>query len=218
MEGSNIVSYFEGFIIMVTHDCDISQDSFRVVTASQDLSLRVLTWKRDRDGGLTLESRYHLLGGSHTMSRFVLTFRYLCSIKWRARMWIGPNVMSVSCAFRGFSLVACDYASIVGSVEGKDGNDVLKAYTFTSWTRKTVATWVLHSLRKTNICSLFTVIDAWFYYEVFPFFVFFCLQRDNIITLKALRDSNVHDNKPVFVNWLANSGAECDQSQGKTLH
>ncbi|XP_019732839.1 F-box/WD repeat-containing protein 12 isoform X1 [Hippocampus comes] len=76
-------------------------DSFRVVTASQDLSLRVLTWKRDRDGGLTLESRYHLLGGSHTMSR-------------------------------GFSLVACDYASIVGSVEGKDGNDVLKAYTFTS--------------------------------------------------------------------------------------
>lgn len=45
------------------------QDSFRVVTASRDLSLRVLTWRNDREGGLTLESRYHLLGGSHTMSR-----------------------------------------------------------------------------------------------------------------------------------------------------
>lgn len=45
------------------------QDSFRVVTASRDLSLRVLTWRKDRDHGLTLESRYHLLGGSHTMSR-----------------------------------------------------------------------------------------------------------------------------------------------------
>ncbi|KAJ8016194.1 hypothetical protein DPEC_G00004660 [Dallia pectoralis] len=44
-------------------------DSFRVVTASQDLSLRVLTWKVDRDSGLTLDSRYHLLGGSHTMFR-----------------------------------------------------------------------------------------------------------------------------------------------------
>ncbi|XP_022594927.1 F-box/WD repeat-containing protein 12 [Seriola dumerili] len=76
-------------------------DSFRVVTASQDLSLRVLTWKNDRDSGLTLESRYHLLGGSHTMSR-------------------------------GFTHVACDYTSIVASVEGKDGKDVLKAYVFTS--------------------------------------------------------------------------------------
>ncbi|XP_034067087.1 F-box/WD repeat-containing protein 12 [Gymnodraco acuticeps] len=47
----------------------ISVDSFRVVTASQDLSLRVLTWGKDRDHGLTLESQYHLLGGSHTMSR-----------------------------------------------------------------------------------------------------------------------------------------------------
>lgn len=44
-------------------------DSFRVVTASQDLSLRVFTWKNDRERGLTLESRYHLLGGSHTMYR-----------------------------------------------------------------------------------------------------------------------------------------------------
>lgn len=46
------------------------QDSFRVVTASQDLSLRVLTWRNDRDLGMTLESQYHLLGGSHTMSRY----------------------------------------------------------------------------------------------------------------------------------------------------
>ncbi|KAA8590870.1 hypothetical protein FQN60_001813 [Etheostoma spectabile] len=47
----------------------MSVDSFRVVTASRDLSLRVLTWRNDRDHGLTLESRYHLLGGSHTTSR-----------------------------------------------------------------------------------------------------------------------------------------------------
>uniref|UniRef100_A0A1A8RKS2 F-box and WD repeat domain containing 12 n=1 Tax=Nothobranchius rachovii TaxID=451742 RepID=A0A1A8RKS2_9TELE len=79
----------------------ISVDSFRVVTASQDLSLRVLTWRNHRDGGLTLESRYHLLGGSHTMAR-------------------------------GFTHVACDYSSIVASVEGNDGKDVLKAYSFTS--------------------------------------------------------------------------------------
>ncbi|MEQ2305336.1 hypothetical protein AMECASPLE_036761, partial [Ameca splendens] len=46
----------------------ICVDSFRVVTASQDLSLRVLTWKNDPDHGLTLESQYHLLGGSQTMS------------------------------------------------------------------------------------------------------------------------------------------------------
>ncbi|XP_075955971.1 F-box/WD repeat-containing protein 12 [Anarhichas minor] len=76
-------------------------DSFRVVTASQDLSLRVLTWRNDRDQGLTLESRYHLLGGSHTVSR-------------------------------GFTHVACDYSSVVASAEGKDGKDVLKAYSFTS--------------------------------------------------------------------------------------
>ncbi|MEQ2205099.1 hypothetical protein XENOCAPTIV_025409 [Xenoophorus captivus] len=49
----------------------ICVDSFRVVTASQDLSLRVLTWKNDAHHGLTLESQYHLLGGSQTMSRFV---------------------------------------------------------------------------------------------------------------------------------------------------
>ncbi|KAK7878650.1 hypothetical protein WMY93_030486 [Mugilogobius chulae] len=74
-------------------------DSFRVVTASRDLSMRVLTWKKHRDGGQTLEGRYHLLGGSHSMSR-------------------------------GFTDVVCDYSSIVGSVEGTDGADVLKAYCF----------------------------------------------------------------------------------------
>lgn len=79
----------------------ICVDSFRVVTASRDLSLRVLTWRNDRDQGLTLEGRYHLLGGSHTMSR-------------------------------GFTHVACDYSSIVASVEAKDGKDILKAYSFTS--------------------------------------------------------------------------------------
>lgn len=84
------------------HNMPISSicvDSFRTVTASQDLSLRVLTWRRGTDGALTLEGRYHLLGGSHTMSR-------------------------------GFSHVACDYSSIVASVEGLDGKDVLKAYSF----------------------------------------------------------------------------------------
>ncbi|XP_010893604.2 F-box/WD repeat-containing protein 12 [Esox lucius] len=57
---------FQDHIKPITSVC---VDSFRVVTASQDLSLRVLTWKTDGDGGLMLESRYHLLGGSHTMSR-----------------------------------------------------------------------------------------------------------------------------------------------------
>lgn len=50
------------------------QDSFRAVTASQDLSLRVLTWRNDRVRGLTLESQYHLLGGSHTMSRYCMLY------------------------------------------------------------------------------------------------------------------------------------------------
>lgn len=44
-------------------------DSFRVVTASRDLSLRILTWRNDPEHGLTLESQYHLLGGSLTRSR-----------------------------------------------------------------------------------------------------------------------------------------------------
>nr|XP_057908284.1 F-box/WD repeat-containing protein 12 isoform X2 [Doryrhamphus excisus] len=93
-----LLASFEEHIMPITSIC---VDSFRVVTASQDLSLRVLTWRHDRDQGLTLDSRYHLLGGSHSMSR-------------------------------GFSHVSCDYSSIVGSVQGKDGKDVLKAYTFTS--------------------------------------------------------------------------------------
>ncbi|XP_049608871.1 F-box/WD repeat-containing protein 12 [Syngnathus scovelli] len=97
LKGSLLAS-FEEHMMPITSIC---VDSFRVVTASQDLSLRVLTWKHDRDGWSTLESRYHLLGGSHTMSR-------------------------------RFSHVSCDYSSIVGAVEGKDGKDVLKAYTFTS--------------------------------------------------------------------------------------
>ena len=37
------------------------------MTASRDFSLRVLTWRNDV---VTLESRYHLLGGSHMMSRY----------------------------------------------------------------------------------------------------------------------------------------------------
>ncbi|XP_077403944.1 F-box/WD repeat-containing protein 12 [Vanacampus margaritifer] len=97
LKGALLASFNE-HMMPITSIC---VDSFRVVTASRDLSLRVLTWKHDRELGLTLDSRYHLLGGSHTMSR-------------------------------GFSLVSCDYSSIVGSVEGKDGKDVLKAYTFTS--------------------------------------------------------------------------------------
>ncbi|XP_069579724.1 F-box/WD repeat-containing protein 12 isoform X1 [Brachyistius frenatus] len=97
LKGALLVSFKD-------HSMPISSicvDSFRVVTASQDLSLRVLTWRHDRDHGLTLKSQYHLLGGSHTMSR-------------------------------GFTHVACDYSSIVASIEGKDGKDVLKAYSFTS--------------------------------------------------------------------------------------
>ncbi|XP_056588977.1 F-box/WD repeat-containing protein 12 isoform X1 [Triplophysa dalaica] len=91
-----LVANFEDHIQPITALC---VDSFRVVTASRDLSLRVLTWRNDKQHGLSLESQYHLLGGSHTRSR-------------------------------GFTNVACDYASIVASVDSVDGNDVLKAYTF----------------------------------------------------------------------------------------
>ncbi|KAJ8257218.1 hypothetical protein GJAV_G00183180 [Gymnothorax javanicus] len=76
-------------------------DSFRVVTASRDLSLRVLTWKKQGNKGRTLQSKFQLLGGSHTMSR-------------------------------GFTKVACDYVSIVASVQSVNGKDVLKAYSFNS--------------------------------------------------------------------------------------
>ncbi|CAB1424765.1 unnamed protein product [Pleuronectes platessa] len=93
-----LLANFKEHIMSISSIC---LDNFRVVTASQDLSLRVLTWTKNKDNGLSLESRYHLLGGSHTMSR-------------------------------GFTHVASDYTSIVASVEGKDGKDVLKAYFFTS--------------------------------------------------------------------------------------
>ncbi|XP_056158133.1 F-box/WD repeat-containing protein 12 [Lampris incognitus] len=93
-----LLSSFKDHTALISSIC---VDNFRVVTASRDLSLRVLTWRNDRDQGLTLEGRYHLLGGSHTMSR-------------------------------GFTHVACDYSSIVASVEGNDGRDVLKGYFFTS--------------------------------------------------------------------------------------
>ncbi|KTF84432.1 hypothetical protein cypCar_00040046 [Cyprinus carpio] len=91
-----LIATFEDHLQPITALC---VDSFRVVTASRDLSLRILTWRNDPEHGLTLESQYHLLGGSFTRSR-------------------------------GFTNVACDYSSIVGSVESVDGNDVLKAYTF----------------------------------------------------------------------------------------
>ncbi|KAM3617540.1 uncharacterized protein V6R79_007729 [Siganus canaliculatus] len=97
LKGALLASFTE-HIMPISSIC---VDSFRVVTASRDLSLRVLTWTKNTDHGLTLESRYHLLGGSHTMSR-------------------------------GFTHVACDYSSIVASTEGKDGKDVLKAYSFNS--------------------------------------------------------------------------------------
>ncbi|XP_072454336.1 F-box/WD repeat-containing protein 12 isoform X3 [Notamacropus eugenii] len=42
-------------------------DSFRVVTSSQDISLRVYTWKREKNT-VVLKSCYHLLGGSHRWS------------------------------------------------------------------------------------------------------------------------------------------------------
>ncbi|XP_041655489.1 F-box/WD repeat-containing protein 12 [Cheilinus undulatus] len=92
-----LLASFKDHTMPITSIC---VDSFRVVTASRDLSLRVLTWRKDGDSGLSLESKYHLLGGSHSMSS-------------------------------GFTQVACDFSSIVASAEGKDGKDVLKAYSFT---------------------------------------------------------------------------------------
>lgn len=91
-----LISSFKEHLQSITSVC---VDDFRVVTASRDLSLRVLTWRKDREKGVTLESRYQLLGGSQNMSR-------------------------------GFTAVACDYASIVASVEGVNGKDILKAYVF----------------------------------------------------------------------------------------
>ncbi|KAM9750865.1 F-box/WD repeat-containing protein 12 isoform 1-T2 [Menidia menidia] len=61
-----LLSSFKDHIMPISSIC---VDSFRVVTASQDLSLRVLTWRKDGDHGHALESQYHLLGGTHTMFR-----------------------------------------------------------------------------------------------------------------------------------------------------
>lgn len=130
---SNCISYM--------HTCTVTwidlstslllQDSFRVVTASRDLSLRVLTWRNDSEGGLTLESRYHLLGGSHTMSRsFGLFVSFPFCISGSFHVVQSPR--SCHLFFSGFTHVACDYSSLVASAEGKDGKDVLKAYSFTS--------------------------------------------------------------------------------------
>uniref|UniRef100_A0A8C7ZIH4 Si:ch73-142c19.1 n=2 Tax=Oryzias sinensis TaxID=183150 RepID=A0A8C7ZIH4_9TELE len=93
-----LLTSFSDHILPISSIC---VDSFRVVTASQDVSLRVLTWKNSRDNGVTLESQFYLRGGSRAMSR-------------------------------GFTHVACDYSSVVASLEGVDGIDVLKAYSFTT--------------------------------------------------------------------------------------
>ncbi|XP_058856131.1 F-box/WD repeat-containing protein 12-like isoform X4 [Acipenser ruthenus] len=64
------------------HIAAMCVDSFRVVTASYDLSLRVFTWKKEQNKDLSLESRYHLLGGSDMFSRFscrALDFSFRCS-------------------------------------------------------------------------------------------------------------------------------------------
>lgn len=50
----------------------------------------------------------------------------------RPRPRPSPSLTVVSLCCRGFGHVACDYSSIVASVEGKDGRGVLKAYSFTS--------------------------------------------------------------------------------------
>ncbi|KAG9340296.1 hypothetical protein JZ751_021743 [Albula glossodonta] len=99
--GSDVLLQTRGSDTLVVAMANTLRDSFRVVTASRDLSLRVLTWKKERDRGLTLQSKFHLLGGSHSMSR-------------------------------GFTKVACDFVSIVASVQAVDGRDVLKAYSFNS--------------------------------------------------------------------------------------
>lgn len=106
------------------------QDSFRVVTASQDLSLRVLTWRKDGDRGWTLESRYHLLGGSHRMSRYSMHHDGRASSLFTVSHFLILSLYA-PCS-RGLTHVTCDYSSIVASAEGNDGKDVLKAYSFTS--------------------------------------------------------------------------------------
>lgn len=114
----------------------VSQDHLHVVTTSQDLPLRVWMWKTDRDKGLTLESRYYLLGASHSMSR-----RHFYPSRKQRREIQSQNVLSTVvinwCSFHVLCLqsihnVVCDYWSILASVEAVDMKDVLKAYSFNS--------------------------------------------------------------------------------------
>ncbi len=100
-----------------------------MVTASRDLSLSVLTWKNDPEHGLTLESRYHLLGGSFTRSRYRV-IAYTVTVQFYMHRVLMDKLTVFIYICRGFTNIACDYSSIVASVESVDGNDVLKAYTF----------------------------------------------------------------------------------------
>lgn len=137
------------------------QDSFRVVTASRDLSLRVLTWRNAPEHGLTLESQYQLLGGSFTRSRYSVITR---TNKWCSHVlyfdryfvnWLFSYFFSLS---RGFTNVACDYSSIVASVESLDGKDVLKAYTFDFWNHQMYSD-LLHSLTRSMFSQRWSCID-----------------------------------------------------------
>ncbi|XP_020836920.1 F-box/WD repeat-containing protein 12-like isoform X1 [Phascolarctos cinereus] len=60
----NLLASFQDHHQMIT---SIWVDNFRVVTSSQDTSLRVYTWKREKNT-VVLKSCYHLLGGSHRWS------------------------------------------------------------------------------------------------------------------------------------------------------
>ncbi len=105
-----------------------------MVTASRDLSLRILTWRNDPEHGLTLESQYHLLGGSLTRSRYRVIAHTVSSFIFMVHFYM-HNILTFKLTLfiyisRGFTSVACDHSSIVGCVESVDGNDVLKAYTF----------------------------------------------------------------------------------------
>lgn len=77
---------------------------------------------------------------------------------------------------RGFTHVACDYSSIVASVEGKDGKDVLKAYSFTSWAsplhkKSLLAVCTAHWKEE---CLLYCMLALWFS------LVGLCLQKENV--------------------------------------
>ncbi|XP_074054461.1 F-box/WD repeat-containing protein 12 isoform X2 [Macrotis lagotis] len=60
----NLIASFQDHHQTIT---SIWVDSFRVVTSSQDISLRVYTWKKEKNT-VVLKSCYHLLGGSHRWS------------------------------------------------------------------------------------------------------------------------------------------------------